>query len=51
MNYVDGKTQGARLWNFAFELNEKDQLRREHLEQIEGEKVRGGFRYTSNGET
>jgi len=29
--YVDGKTTSERLWNFAFELNDPDRLRAEHI--------------------
>jgi len=30
VKYIDGKTTGETLWNFAFELNDSDRLKEEH---------------------
>lgn len=33
MKYIDGKTTGETLWNFAFELNDSDRLKEEHAHE------------------
>jgi hypothetical protein len=31
VKYIDGKTTGEMLWNFAFELNDPEKLKEEHV--------------------